>query len=532
MKILIVGSIRHLDDQEPVKAACREIGRALASNKHKILVGSDSSETVDRYIVEGANSIPGPHEVMIYRPPGEGHDGPDDTKMPFAEGGNLPNLKFSYFYESGPWTVAHTAAIRDSDGVLIIGGGGFTELIGQITPILGKPLLPIPIFGGAASSTWARLAYLYLPNFTQQELQNITLRWTASSALEAVSALEKFSHESPFRNHYAENRGSPTRILSLSGGGIRGIFQARYLEVMEQQLGRPLRDCFHLIAGTSTGAIIALGISLGISTTSIVKLFENHGGEIFPESTRKKSQRLIAWLQLGPRYSQAPLRQRLTQTFRAIEEARDNHPPTERQLTLKECNPPVMIAATTLDQYQVRNFSTVQRAGLPVGRDGDLHASEVALSSAAAPLFFPAVKPQGVTTYVDGGVWANNPVLMAVTEIHRHWGTPFSEMRVISIGNGEIPGGQVGVDFNRMRRARMISPILDMMFATQSELADRTTAYLLKDEDMTGRRMLRVNVNLAKPIDLDDAKEALKLLPLADTRAVKDFEAFKRIVDP
>ena len=120
---------------------------------------------------------------------------------------------------------------------------------------------------------------------------------------------------------------------------------------------------------------------------------------------------------------------------------------------------------------------------------------------------------------------------MAVTELHRRWGTPFDEMRVISIGNGEIPAGQVGIDFNQMRRARMISPILDMMFATQSELADRATAYLVKDERMTGTRMLRVNVNLQTSIDLDDAKEALKLLALAAQSATDDFEAFRKIID-
>jgi uncharacterized protein len=77
----------------------------------------------------------------------------------------------------------------------------------------------------------------------------------------------------------------------------------------------------------------------------------------------------------------------------------------------------------------------------------------------------------------------------------------------------------------------MINPVLDMLFATQSELADRATAYLLKDENMTGSRMHRVNVNLEKPIDLDDAREALKLLPLAQAKANKDFAAFRGIIE-
>jgi uncharacterized protein len=115
-------------------------------------------------------------------------------------------------------------------------------------------------------------------------------------------------------------------------------------------------------------------------------------------------------------------------------------------------------------------------------------------------------------------------------EAHRHLGTPFEEMRVVSIGNGEVPTGEVSVDFNKMRRFKMIQPILDMMFAMQSELADKATASLLRDRRMK-HRMLRVNVNLKEFIDLDDVDEAIrKLIPLAAREADSTFEAFRRLI--
>jgi uncharacterized protein len=313
----------------------------------------------------------------------------------------------------------------------------------------------------------------------------------------------------------------PVRILSLSGGGIRGIFQAVFLREIAAQLKKPLRDQFELIAGTSTGAIIALGIALNLSLDKIVDLFEKHGPEIFPEGARRLSQWTVSYSVKGPIYDQTPLRTALTEVF------------TEngRQLQLKDCQPAVVIPATTLDRYQIRSFTVLARCGAPESLDGELFAADVALASSAAPIFFSSHRPRGrrtsneqirteERTYTDGGLWANNPVLHAVMTARRCWNTSFADMRVISIGNGEIPGGTVGTDFNNMRRAAMLKPILNMMFATQSELADETVGELLDDEKFSGARMLRINTQLDAPIELDDVNSSInRLKPLAEHEA-------------
>jgi patatin-like phospholipase/acyl hydrolase len=75
------------------------------------------------------------------------------------------------------------------------------------------------------------------------------------------------------------------RILSLDGGGIKGAFPAAVLAKLEQDIGKAAVDYFDLIAGTSTGGIIALGLGLGKSTGEIVEFYRQHGPTIFPCSS-------------------------------------------------------------------------------------------------------------------------------------------------------------------------------------------------------------------------------------------------------
>jgi patatin-like phospholipase/acyl hydrolase len=218
--------------------------------------------------------------------------------------------------------------------------------------------------------------------------------------------------------------------------------------------------------------------------------------------------RLRAWFYRGPRYPIEPLRKELRETF-CIHK-------------LGDCKKPVILPATTLDTYALREFTNLTRNGLRESPDNGLLAADVAMASSAGPLYFPAVKkgpdaphtPGDPRTYVDGGIWANTPSLIAIMQAHRHLGIPFDQMRVLSIGNGEVPDGKVGVDFNKLRRMRMVSPILDMMFAAQARLADETVRNLIGEQNL-----LRVTPPLKEPIDLDDMEKARSIL---GPRAVED----------
>ena len=125
-------------------------------------------------------------------------------------------------------------------------------------------------------------------------------------------------------------RQFPFRILSLDGGGIRGAFAAAFLARIEQEIGSPITDYFDLIAGTSTGGIIALALGLGEPAARIRDLYEKRGSQIF---TRRVHVRVPGWqracvalakrklptLDLGvlqrSKYPAQPLREALTELF-------------------------------------------------------------------------------------------------------------------------------------------------------------------------------------------------------------------------
>jgi patatin-like phospholipase/acyl hydrolase len=104
------------------------------------------------------------------------------------------------------------------------------------------------------------------------------------------------------------------RILSLDGGGIRGLITAIWLKRLEQEVKKPLHECFDLVAGTSTGAILACGISMGVPVDRIIQLYMEQGREVFPAPASRLWGRFTRVLSEGfsaPKYDGTGL-ERLT----------------------------------------------------------------------------------------------------------------------------------------------------------------------------------------------------------------------------
>lgn len=185
------------------------------------------------------------------------------------------------------------------------------------------------------------------------------------------------------------------QILSLDGGGIKGLFSAAVLAAIEEDLGVTVTGHFDLITGTSTGGIIALGLGLGMRPRQIVEFYVKHGPSIFRNPCGVRN----ALHYVRSKFSPAPLESALreSEAFGAK--------------LLGDSTKRLVIPSYNLGEDDVYIFKTPHHERLR--RDWKVPAWKVAMATAAAPTYFPAYCGVDGIRLVDGGVWANNPTLSA-----------------------------------------------------------------------------------------------------------------------
>ena len=168
-------------------------------------------------------------------------------------------------------------------------------------------------------------------------------------------------------------------ILALDGGGARGIYPAQVLARIEQSLGVSIAGCFDLIAGTSTGSIVAGAGAAGIPMDDVVGLFEAESSRIF----RKRPLRSFL---LQSRYSREPIEDVVQRCVGS--------------LTLGEISTPLMITGSDLQTGGVHVFKSAYLGDLgePYLRDGATLLSDAILASCAAPTYFDPGVGWGDTT--------------------------------------------------------------------------------------------------------------------------------------
>jgi uncharacterized protein len=202
------------------------------------------------------------------------------------------------------------------------------------------------------------------------------------------------------------------QILALSGGGYRGLFSARILELMEEQYGGAAADRFDLIAGTSVGGILALALAARVPAARIARIFLEHGSEIF-----RSRGRLAGWV--GAKYDNSGLRALL------------EHDDYLGQRLLGESRTPVIVPAVNYTTGAPQLFKTPHHENF--GRDHLLRMVDIAMATSAAPTYFPIYELNS-QQYVDGGLIANAPGLLAVHEARKFLAQDADDIHVISVG--------------------------------------------------------------------------------------------------
>jgi patatin-like phospholipase/acyl hydrolase len=240
-------------------------------------------------------------------------------------------------------------------------------------------------------------------------------------------------------------KNKPFKILTIDGGGIKGLYSASILAMFEEKTGKKSSDCFDMISGTSTGGLIALGLASGSSAKDLSNMYLEKGNRIFPTSEwsliRWIDRRIIHFFKqtfFFGKFSGRALKQVLEEQF--------------KETTLGELNNLVLIPSYNLVSGMPRMFKFPHiEAGFFT--DKDIKLVDVGLATSAAPTYLP-IHPHNDKLYVDGGLWANNPTLCAVLEAIKYFvgdGKEYSHLEILSISSVKNPSGMVAK--KRLRRS-------------------------------------------------------------------------------
>lgn len=297
------------------------------------------------------------------------------------------------------------------------------------------------------------------------------------------------------------------RILSLDGGGIRGLVSCLWLIGVEDALtraGKPgLLKHFDLLAGSSTGALVACGIAMGIAPATLADLYRDQRHLIFPGLAGRlwsRSARTFSEGLSAPKYDARGLEKVLRKVF--------------GRTTLGQLKIPLLITS----------YDTVARAPVMFksfkAEHRDLPVWEICRASTAAPTYFPA-HPMTVEgkacALIDGGVVANNPTACAIAEALRKDARVDNsrDLVVLSVGSGERTRSISLREAQEWGALEWAIPIIDVLFDGNTDSVD----YIAKQ--LVGDGYFRLQAELH--IGLDDVDDTSATNILALEKLAKDY---------
>ncbi len=300
---------------------------------------------------------------------------------------------------------------------------------------------------------------------------------------------------------------TPFKILSIDGGGIKGTFVAALLSHFEDIYCKPnenIASYFDLIAGTSTGGILALGLGLGLPAKDILGFYKTYGQRIFPQPKtflHKWNEKFKNWIY--DRYDRRPLEQALSAVF--------------ANRKLGEAKTRLLIPSFNLETGQVYIYKTAHHARLKC--DYKESVCTIALATSAAPSYFPVYKNRHIPL-VDGGIWANNPALVAITEAQTLLKQNLANISLLSIGCTEKP---FNVETSTKGKLRWACALVDLFSQGQHSWTHGSAQLLLQD------RYKRISpIMPSNRFSLDGVENINKLEGLGESTARQELDNVKQ----
>lgn len=301
-------------------------------------------------------------------------------------------------------------------------------------------------------------------------------------------------------------RAAPLRLhaLALSGGGYRGLFSALVLQQLEAR-GAPVSKCFDAFAGTSIGGILAIGYAIGVPSAALIAALKEDGPKIFAnsESWLERKSKFLKGMTVSHAYDPAPLEAVINRVLGA-----------KAKMNLRELD--VRLAIPTAN-YSTGAMKVFRSRGL-AGDDADnATLFDVAMATSAAPTYFPSRLING-QNHVDGGLSANAPDMVLLTELSRGVDGMPDNLRMLSIGTAGKDNRRPGTEPLTAGGVSwiMMHGLMDLAMGSAETMAVEQAQILLRE------RHLRID---AQPghmeadvlaLDRADAKATQTLSTLAD----------------
>ena len=261
------------------------------------------------------------------------------------------------------------------------------------------------------------------------------------------------------------------KILSINGGGIKGLYSVAVLAKFEELSGLRIIDCFDLITGTSTGGIIALLLAADYGAKDIVHFYSENAVKIFPS----KNPLIAVYKQICGKniHKNDSLKEVLSVYLYGKK--------------LKDAKTYLCIPAIDADNEAPMVFKTGHSPEYT--RDPETLMVDVALATSAAPTFLPKYYVKGANNStsrncIDGGIWANDPSLVGAIEALKHFvgtGKYYDKFSLLSIGNVECKTGCFSsMDINKVSKILFVRKLIEFFMLMQEKSACDMTKQLAK----------------------------------------------------
>lgn len=293
---------------------------------------------------------------------------------------------------------------------------------------------------------------------------------------------------------YPRDSEKTFKILSIDGGGIRGVYSAHILKRIEEEFKIKLHEHFDLIAGTSTGSIIAGAIACDIPIDNIFNLYITYGNKIFNKSLFRLPN-FLSFLRLWSQYNNKHLKKILEEQF--------------GDKTLSSIDKPLIIPASNLSTGKVYVSKSFYHNDFI--RDKNVNISQAILASCSAPLYFNPIE-LNKQLLCDGGLWANNPSLVAVIDSKFRLNQDIKNIKILSIGTGLYkPEYSFRTRFMGLLSGWKRDKLVDFILSLQAQSIDNYLDLLLERS-----QKYRINFESTNKLPLDQYKSIKKLIAKAD----------------